>query len=76
MTKENFETSIKSQLEDKENINIADVIEVAYKIHTESTDFVWSIVSDRDKEIEDANAKVANLSKIAKTQAEIIATLL
>lgn len=76
MTKENFETSIKSQLENKENINVNDVIELAYKIHAEATDIVWSIVSDRDKQLEGANAKIANLSKIAKTQAEAIATLL
>lgn len=76
MTKENFETSIKSQLEGKENISVADVIEAAYKIHAESTDIVWSIVSDRGKQLEGANAKIANLSKLAKTQSEAIATLL
>lgn len=76
MTKENFETSIKSQLEGKEKVNVADVIEAAYKIHAESTDIVWSIVSDRDKEIERQNVQIANLSKLAKTQAEAIATLL
>lgn len=76
MTKENFETSIKSQLEGKEKVNVADVIEAAYKIHAESTDIVWSIVSDRDKEIERQKVQIANLSKLAKTQAEAIATLL
>lgn len=76
MTKENFETSIKSQLEGKENISVADVIEAAYKIHAESTDIVWSIVSDRDKEIERQKVQIANLSKLAKTQSEAIATLL
>lgn len=76
MTKENFETSIKSQLEGKENISVADVIEAAYKLHAEATDIVWSIVSDRDKQLEELKAKNANLSKLAKTQAESIATLL
>lgn len=76
MTKENFETSIKSQLEGKENVSANDVIEAAYKLHAESVDIVWSIVSDRDKKIEDAEAKIANLSKLAKTQSEAIATLL
>lgn len=76
MTKENFETSIKSQLEGKEKVNVADVIEAAYKIHAESTDIVWSIVSDRDKEIERQKVQIANLSKLAKTQSEAIATLL
>lgn len=76
MTKENFETSIKSQLENKENINVNDVIEVAYKIHAESMKIVWSIVEDRDKQLEKTKEQVANLSKLAKTQSEAIATLL
>lgn len=76
MTKENFESAIKARLSDKENINVNDVIELAYKIHAEATDIVWSIVSDRDKQLEKANAKIANLSKLAKTQSEAIATLL
>ena len=76
MTKENFESEIKARLSDKENINVNDVLELAYKIHAEATDIVWSIVSDRDKQLEKANAKIANLSKLAKTQSEAIATLL
>ena len=51
MTKENFESAIKARLSDKENINVNDVIELAYKIHAEATDIVWSIVSDRDKQL-------------------------
>ena len=76
MTKENFESAIKARLSDKENINVNDVIELAYKIHAEATDIVWSIVSDRDKEIERQKVQIANLSKLAKTQSEAIATLL